>query len=120
MADSFIQVAPDSTGKKMQTYGNVISGNVVEAEAVVLVDSTGSPIGKQRTPGATVVAVDGSVAAGARTVQLVPSADFSGTLLGQAWPSGTAIVGWTAQGNDTIGAIAYTVTTGTLLILTLT
>jgi len=45
MADSFIQVAPDSTGKKMQTYENTVSGQTVEAEAVVLVDTTGIPIG---------------------------------------------------------------------------
>ncbi len=44
MADSFIQVAPDSTGKLMQTYLNTISGNPVHAEAVSLVDSSGNPI----------------------------------------------------------------------------
>src|SRR5215472_11353959 len=42
MANSFIQVAPDSTGKKMQTFENVISGQTVEAEAVALVDNTGT------------------------------------------------------------------------------
>ncbi len=44
MADSFIQVAPDSTGKMMQTYLNTISGNPVHAEAVGLVDTSGNPI----------------------------------------------------------------------------
>ncbi len=44
MADSFIQVAPDSTGKMMQTYLNTISANAVHAEAVCLVDSSGNPI----------------------------------------------------------------------------
>ncbi len=44
MADSYIQVAPDSTGKLMQTYLNTISGNPVHAEAVSLVDSSGNPI----------------------------------------------------------------------------
>ncbi len=44
MADSFIQVAPDSTGKQLQTYLNTISAQPVHAEAVVLVDSTGTPI----------------------------------------------------------------------------
>ncbi len=44
MADSFIQVAPDSTGKQLQTYVNTISAQPVHAEAVVLVDSTGTPI----------------------------------------------------------------------------
>ncbi len=44
MADSFIQVAPDSTGKMMQTYLNTISANAVHAEAVSLVDTSGNPI----------------------------------------------------------------------------
>ncbi len=44
MADSFIQVAPDSTGKMMQTYLNTIGGNPVHAEAVGLVDTSGNPI----------------------------------------------------------------------------
>ncbi len=44
MADSFIQVAPDGTGKLMQTYLNTISANAVHAEAVCLVDSSGNPI----------------------------------------------------------------------------
>ncbi len=44
MADSFIQVAPDSTGKQLQTYLNTISAQPVHAEAVVLVDSSGVPI----------------------------------------------------------------------------
>jgi hypothetical protein len=39
MANQFIQVAPDSTGKKMQTFENTVGGNVVEAEAVTLVRS---------------------------------------------------------------------------------
>ncbi len=44
MADAYVQVAPDSTGKKIQTFENTVSGNVVEAQAVVLVDSAGTPI----------------------------------------------------------------------------
>jgi hypothetical protein len=45
MADAFIQVAPDSTGKKMQTFRNTIAGSDVDAEAVVLTDSTGIALG---------------------------------------------------------------------------
>ncbi len=44
MADAYVQVAPDSTGKKIQTFENTVSGNIVEAQAVVLVDSAGAPI----------------------------------------------------------------------------
>lgn len=44
MADSYVQVAPDSSGKKVQTYENTVGSETVEAQAVVLVDSTGAPI----------------------------------------------------------------------------
>lgn len=44
MANSYIAVAPDSTGKKLQTFENTIGGNVVEAEAVALVDTTGTAL----------------------------------------------------------------------------
>ena len=42
MANDFVQVPPDSTGKKLQTFLNTIGANNVEAEAQVLVDSTGA------------------------------------------------------------------------------
>lgn len=41
MADSYIQVALDGIGKKMQTFLNTISGQAVHAEAITLVDTTG-------------------------------------------------------------------------------
>ncbi len=44
MADSYIQVAPDGTGKLMQTYLNTLGANAVHAEAVALVDTSGNPI----------------------------------------------------------------------------
>lgn len=44
MTDSYIQIAPDSTGKKMQTFQNTVSASVVEAEAVSLVNSSGASI----------------------------------------------------------------------------
>lgn len=44
MADAYIQVAPDSTGKKMQTVENTVSGQDVHAEVVVLANSSGAPI----------------------------------------------------------------------------
>lgn len=44
MADSFIQVAPDDSGKKLQTFQNTVGGQVVQAEAVTLVNSSGTEI----------------------------------------------------------------------------
>lgn len=40
MANQYVQVPPDSTGKKMQTFENTVSGQIVEAEAVTLVRSS--------------------------------------------------------------------------------
>lgn len=42
MANNFIQVAPDSNGKMMQTFSNNISSNIVHAEAVVHTDNLGN------------------------------------------------------------------------------
>lgn len=41
MADSYIQVALDSNGKKLQTFVNPIAGSDVHSEAVTLVDQFG-------------------------------------------------------------------------------
>lgn len=41
MVDSFVQVPPDSTGKKVQSFQNTVGVNVVDAEGHVQVDSTG-------------------------------------------------------------------------------
>lgn len=39
MSDAFVQVAPDSTGKKIQTFEGMVGGATVEAQSVVLVTS---------------------------------------------------------------------------------
>ncbi len=44
MSDAYVQVAADSTGKKIQTFQNSVSGQTVQSQAVVLVDSSGVPI----------------------------------------------------------------------------
>jgi hypothetical protein len=44
MANGYIQVAADGSGKKMQTFRNTVAGNDVDAEAVVLTDSSGAEI----------------------------------------------------------------------------
>lgn len=44
MADQYVQVTPDSTGKKIQTYENTVSGQTVETQAVVLADVNAAPI----------------------------------------------------------------------------
>ena len=74
--------------------------------------------GTQRTPAASVVTADGTVAAGAKSVALIPSTDFVGTILGV--DVGTQPLSFDAPPGDTLGAIAYTRSAGSLTILTLT
>lgn len=45
MANSYVRVAPDSTGKYVQTYQNTVGSTAVEANAVVLTDENGTPLG---------------------------------------------------------------------------
>ena len=44
MADGLIIVAPDSTGKQLQTYSNTVSSQTVHSQAVTLVDANGLPL----------------------------------------------------------------------------
>jgi len=44
MADDYVRVAPDSSGKKIQSYINTVGSNTVETQAVVLVDATATPV----------------------------------------------------------------------------
>lgn len=74
---------------------------------------------KELVPAISVVSASGTVAAGKRAVSFIPSSDFTGTLLGAAWPLTNAAVGIEAGDNDTLGAVAYTRTTGSLTIITL-
>lgn len=43
MASNFVQVIPDSTGKKIQTYENTVGSDVVETQAVALVGIDAAP-----------------------------------------------------------------------------
>src|SRR5882724_3845771 len=79
MANAFVQVAPDSSGKKMQTFENVVGGNTVEAEAVTLVRSSdNSEIGTAAAPlrtdptGTTTQPVSGTVTANQGTNNATP------------------------------------------------
>lgn len=42
MADQYVQLASDSSGKKVQAYENTIGSNTVVACAVVMVSATGA------------------------------------------------------------------------------
>lgn len=44
MSNAFIQISPDSSGKKVQVFENVVGGQTVEATAVTLVNASGVPV----------------------------------------------------------------------------
>jgi hypothetical protein len=48
MANQYIQTAPDSTGKKLQTFENTVGGQTVQSQAVTPTDQNGNPITNQQ------------------------------------------------------------------------
>jgi len=90
MANGFVRVAPDSTGKLLQTFENTVGGNLVEAEAVALVDTAGVPIATLPVSGPI---TDAQLRASAVPVTIpvpAPVSDNGGTLTVDA-PVGTPV-----------------------------
>jgi len=50
MSDAYVQVVPDSSGKKIQSFENVVGANTVESQAVASVDKYGTPKGVDGSP----------------------------------------------------------------------
>jgi len=82
-------------------------------EFPVKVDLSGG--GVAQTVSRSVVSASGSVAAGATSVTILSSSDFSGTVAGAAFSASIA-ENFTAQPGSTLAAIAYTRSAGTLTI----
>lgn len=80
---------------------------------------SGSGSGTTRTASLTAAVANGSVAANCKSVSFSSSSDFAGTIAGATFGASQALV-FAADGADTIGAIAYTRSAGTLYIATLT
>lgn len=59
MADDYVRVPEDSTGKKLQTHKNTIGANEVHAEAVVIVDSAGAVVGVALEAGGNLAIIAG-------------------------------------------------------------
>src|SRR5258708_26236903 len=87
MANQFVQVPPDSTGKKMQTFENVVGANTVESEAVTLVRSSdNTEIGTAAQPAridptgtTTQPTTNNKTAVGGVTVQAAQTSATDGT-----------------------------------------
>lgn len=71
--------------------------------------------GVAQTPGWAVAVVSGSVVAGAKSITIVASNDFTGTVGGAAFLPDTAHT-WRAEQGHKLAALAYTRSAGTLYI----
>ena len=116
----FGQLLPGSTmhGIPLGTADGTATGELVVKVAVVAGGST--PVSIQRTPAMVLATTSGTVAAGAKVVEFIFSSSFTGTVLGVAFAGATdSSEKFTAPGNDTLGAIVYTVTAGSVRIMTI-
>jgi hypothetical protein len=82
---------------------------------VMKVKEAASGVGAQRTPSRKKVSSNGSVVAGAKSVTFETDADFVGTIMGEA-AQANSWYNFSAQGNDTLAAMAYTITSGSIYI----
>jgi hypothetical protein len=84
MSNNYVQVPPNSTGVKLQTFENTIGGNAVDAEAVSLVDTAGASIlGTAGSANADVLTVQGITGA---TAIPITGANAAGTQVSLATP----------------------------------
>jgi hypothetical protein len=93
---------------------------VIEASDSIVVTALSSLssyfAGTSRTPSLDIATGSGSVTSGAQSVTIVTSSDFSGTILGTSVSTNKAFT-WSSKLNDTLAAIAYTISAGSLTIL---
>lgn len=120
MSASSVIVAPDSTGKEIQTWSNTVGGHTVQAQAIVPVTSAGVEIaGSAVTSAGSTISADTTIAAGAVYVDLLFSSDFSGTLLG-ATVAGSTLSAYSfppLPGGRTYPAIAITRSAGSVIAI---
>jgi hypothetical protein len=108
MANQFVQVPPNSTGLKMQTFENVVGANTVESEAVTLVRSSdNTEVGTTAQPlrvdptGTTTQPVSG-------TVSVTSFANPLPVTLTSTTITGTVAENLTQVAGTTLGATAVT------------
>jgi antitoxin (DNA-binding transcriptional repressor) of toxin-antitoxin stability system len=77
----------------------------------------GDALGIEQTPGLAIVTQTGTVAAGYNSVSMTTSNDFVGTILGVVVPD-SMTVNWSTDDTNHLSAIPYTVTAGSIVIVT--
>jgi hypothetical protein len=114
MSNNYVQVPPNSSGVKLQTFENSISGNTVDAEAMVPVDVNGVPV--TAAPGAaapaSVVAVGGSDGTDARAI----ATDTGGQVKVLVENSPTVAAEITGHAGATLDGTAGSPSTGVLTV----
>lgn len=105
MANNFVQVGADGTGKKFQTYSGTVGSDEVHAEAVVLVDTSQNPI--------TSLSVTGPLTNAQLRASAVP-VDASSTVQFTEITDGANIADIIALGTATTAASVGMVVTGPL------
>ncbi len=110
--DVDLDFATDGCAVGNSTGEWVAGAGAVNAQTQRVVTSSAT-----RTAAKTTVVAGGTVAAGAQSVTFVTDTAFTGTITGDTTPS-NAVITFSVNGNDTLGAIAYTVTAGSMQILT--
>jgi len=86
-----------------------LKANLTDTQPVSIATTT-------ETPSKTTVIADGTVASGAKSVTFITSSDFTGSILGDTAQASAAYL-FTASLNNTLGALAYVITTGSIEIL---
>lgn len=91
MAESYIQVAADSTGKKLQTFKNTIGADEVHTEAVALTDTSGAAITTLPVSIAATITTKETRSATGTTSQVADTASSTTLLASNANRLGAAI-----------------------------
>jgi hypothetical protein len=105
-----------ATEAKQDDAISLLDGIVTEAASTAsIINALEQRSGRVETPTRSVVIVSGTVAAGATSVTIVSSEDFSGTVLGVAFSPSRAET-FNAQPGNTLAAIVYTRAAGFLTI----
>ena len=133
MSDPLLPTPPHSQGNEVDYLRNIAASSYatsqksaggggasaakqdaqITAEQAILAALTGVV----RTPAFTAATSSGTVAAGAKSVIFNFSPDFTGTILGTTVDlNAMGGIPFTAPSNDTLGAIIYTRSAGTLYI----
>jgi hypothetical protein len=113
-------VYPDLQIKTLDGDAVVLRKIALMLEAISGVANATSYNPTQYTPTVSVASSSGNVSSGAKQVTFTFQAGFSGTVGGQAYTSASSPVVIAAPVNGTLAAIPYTVTAGSVQIVSLT